>query len=153
MDQQTRIVKTPKKFARALFIKKGLKDRALFFVRAGKKSKIAAKEILYGLPGVFAMSLSAEGKEIRLIKEADEFRIMENSESSDILLKIRFHDLTVLRDIASQETTLQKAFAERRISFSGQTKYFTAIARVSAEGDKYDCSETEYFDLYGKGKE
>jgi len=140
-------------FIKRLIARGALSRRANFLVQASKHSAGAAKEILYGLPGVFAMSLVSEGKEVRLIKEADQLRLMKSSEKSAILLTIYFDDITALCELATGDVTMQKAFAEGRIRFSGSMKYFAAITRAASEGDKALFGEEKYAELYGKGKE
>lgn len=135
-----------------LIARSALSRRAAFLVQATKKSEAAAKEILYGLPGVFAMRLVSCGKEVRLIKEASELRIMKDSEKSDILLTIYFDDIPALCELSAGETTMQKAFAEGRIHFGGSLKYFATILRAASAGDSL-YGEEKYAELYGKGKE
>ena len=146
--ERTRICKAGliKKF----FVRHALKKRAKFLVRATERSEVAAKEVLYSLPGVFSMKLVAGGAEVRLIKEADQLRLMNSSEKSDVLLIIGFEDLAILGDLAAGDVTLQKAFAEGRATFSGKTKYFASVMRVNAEGDKALLGAGAYAELYGK---
>ena len=92
-----------------------LKRLVSHYLRGVQMSREAAQELLHGLPGVFSMTLSAGEASPRLIKEADTFRIMENSERCENLLTINFEDLTVLGEIVSRECTMQKALSERSI--------------------------------------
>ena len=140
-------------FTKRLIGRLALSRRAKLFVRATKKSDAAAKEVLYHLPGCFAMSLVHQGNEIRLIKEADQFRIMKNSEESDILLTIFFKDTVALCELGAGEVTMQKAFSEGRISFKGPLKCFSTIVRVSEKSDLALFGEDKHTELYGKGTE
>ena len=135
-----------------IFARHALRRCACFLVRATERCEAAAKEVLYDLPGVFAMSLVAAGEEVRLIKEADCFRIMKKAERSDVLLSIRFEDLAILGDLTARECTMQKALAERRLTCFGKIGYLATVMRVSAEGDKALLGEGAYEELYGKGE-
>lgn len=121
--------------------------------RAGGSAEAAADEILYGLPGVFAMSIEAPGAVLRLIKEAGTFRIMKKAEKSELLLRIRFEDLSVLGDVVGRECTMQRALSEGRLTFAGKTKYLAAVMRASAAGDKALLPNEDYYQLYGKKRE
>ena len=111
-------------------------------------SRDASQEILRGLPGVFSMTLQTKDAKLRLIKEADTFRIMKASERSDNLLTIQFEDATILGEIISGECTMQKALSERRMTFAGKTKYLAVFLRAGAQGDKEAISSEDYPDLY-----
>ena len=113
----------------------------------------AGDEILYGLPGVFSMELIASDARVRLIKEARALRVMKKAEKSAVLLRIKLEDLAVVSDITARECTLQKAFSEGRLTFSGKTKYLATVMRASAAGDKLLLTSDEYYELYGKKKE
>jgi len=116
-------------------------------------SEEASDEILYGLPGIFSMEISAAGARVRLIKEANTLRIMRSSEKSEPLLRLHLEDLAVLGDIVGRECTLQKALAEGRMTFAGKTTHLATIMRASAAGDKTVLPNEEYCELYGKKKE
>lgn len=130
-----------------------LKRLVSHYLRGVQMSREAALELLHGLPGVFSMTLSAGDSSLRLIKEADTFRIMENAERCENLLTINFEDLTVLGEIVSRESTMQKAFSERRLTFTGKTRYFTVFMRAGAAGDKATLPKEEYVELYGNETE
>ena len=138
---------------RAVVVTYALKRLANDLCLGVTASPEAGEEILYRLPGVFAMEISAAGESVRLIKEANTLRTMKKSETSDILLHIRLEDIAVLGDIVSRECTLQKAFAEGRLTFTGETKHFATVLRAGAAGDKAILPNEEYFELYGKKKE
>lgn len=133
-----------KRLIQSLAVKKLAKNLVL----ATKKSTAAAKDVLYTLPGVFSMKIVYGDKEVRLIKEADELRIMESSEISDILLTIEPADAGILADLYTHQTTLQHALAENRVHLFGKTKYAATIVRVSAEADKLTCSKKTLQNLY-----
>jgi len=115
--------------------------------------KEAGREVLYGLPGVFSMTITAGGQKVRLLKEADTFRRMKSSEISDNLLTICFNDVTALGDVVSHECTMHKALAEGRLSFTGKTSYLAVLLRASAAGDKTLLTPEEYEELYREGEE
>ena len=130
-----------------------LKRLVSHYLRGVQMSREAAQELLHGLPGVFSMTLSAGEASLRLIKEADTFRIMENAERCENLLTINFEDLTVLGEIVSRECTMQKALSERRLTFTGKTHYLTVFLRAGAAGDKAALPNEEYVELYGNKTE
>ena len=105
--------KTEKKTARQYIVKILAKQALKRFVKRYciglKLSRDAAQEILHGLPGVFSMTLQAGNASLRLIKEADTFRIMRKPEKSANLLTLQFEDLVVLDEIVSAKCTIQKA--------------------------------------------
>lgn len=126
-----------------LLSKIALKKLASNLVLASQKSKEAAKDVLYTLPGVFSMTLVYGTYQIRLIKEADEFRIMDSSEVSENLLTLEPIDAGILADLYTHRTTLQHALAENRVRLVGKTKYAATIVRVSAQADKLVCSKKQ----------
>ena len=130
-----------------------LRRMAKLFVRATQRSDAAKKAVLYGLPGVFSASITFEGNSMRLIKEADEFRIMKKSEKSEILLYIDFRDTESIAEVAARETNLNRVFAAGRMTFRGKTRYLAAMMRAFVEGDKATLSEEDYAELYGGEKE
>lgn len=109
----------------------------------------AGDRILYHLPGVFSFSIRFGEACVRLIKEANAFRIMENSEKSDVLLCLDIKDRAALSDLSSKRATLQSLLAEGRLGFVGKTKYAALIIGVAAEGDKTLPTKT-YQELYGE---
>jgi len=110
----------------------------------------AGDDILYRLPGVFTMSISYHGQTFRLIKEANEFRIMKPSEKSDVLLEITLTDGVALAELYLHISTWQKIYAEGRMTFAGKTKYLTLVMRVAAARDKGCLPPNKYEQLYGE---
>ena len=133
-------------------VRLGLLLRAKHLVRASKESAEAKREILYDLPGVFSMILRAGRAEIRLIKEADELRIMNRSEKSNPRLIITFNDYAALGDLVGRETTLPKLLSEKRVTYLGAPKYCNVILRVDHEGDKLNLSDEKFAEFYGENK-
>lgn len=133
MELETKEIKPKRSRLTDLLVFYWIRTRARAFVRATKKSKKAAKDLLYGVPGVFSLRLAAGRQSVRLIKEADEFRIMKKSEKCAKMLTISFADRAVLGEISSGEISLHRAFAEQRISVSGLTAEFAVMARIHAE--------------------
>ena len=105
-------------------------------VVATKKSQSAGDELLYRLPGVFSMTISYGGRRVRLIKEANTFRIMEKSEKSDILLAVEFADGAALCDVFQAKATWAKILSEGRLRLSGNVNYAAVFLRVAAESDR-----------------
>lgn len=135
---------------RRLWIRIALSRIAKALVRAAKESSVAGDDILYRLPGVFSFSIGYKGCIVRIIKEANEFRIMENAEKSVILLSATFEDAAALADLAARDATWHKVYAEGRITFAGKMKYASLLMRVAAEGDKFELNEDKYRYLYGE---
>ena len=131
-----------------LMSKIALKKLATNLVLATQKSKEAGKDVLYSLPGVFSMKLVYGEYEVRLIKEADELRLMDSSEISDILLTIEPVDAGILADLYTHNTTLQHALAENRVRILGKSKYAATILRVSTQADALVCSKKTLQKLY-----
>ena len=138
---------------RNLFASLLLRRLAGALCQATQRSERASDEILYALPGVFSMEITAPCARITLIKEAGRLRIQDRSEKSDVLLTLCFHDLASVGDVVGRECTFQKALAEGRMSFCGKTKHLNAIMRASAFGDGEILSAEEYRYLYGKDRE
>lgn len=134
------------------FVKFGLLLVAKHLVRATKESAETQREILYDLPGVFSMSLSVGNTAVRLIKEADELRIMKRSERSATLLEMVFTDYAALGDLVTREVTLSKLLSENRLRYAGAPKHFGVIARAIREGDKLALSDEKFAENYGKNK-
>ena len=135
---------------RRLWIRIALSRVAKALVRASKESVVAGDDILYHLPGVFSFSIQYGDSKLRLIKEANQFRIMENAEKSDILLSATIEDAAALGDLAARKATWHKVYAEGRVAFIGKMKYASLVMRVAAEGDKYELTEEARRDLYGE---
>ena len=138
---------------RNLFASLLLRRLAGALCQATQRSEKASDEILYALPGVFSMEITAPGARIILIKEAGRLRILDRSEKSEVLLTLCIHDLASVGDVVGRECTLQKALAEGRMSFGGKTGHLNAIMRASAFGDGEILSAEEYRYLYGKDRE
>ncbi|MBP5610573.1 MAG: hypothetical protein J6X72_04465 [Clostridia bacterium] len=137
----------------ALFAGIALRRLAGALCHAGEASQRAGDEILYGLPGVFTVELEAPNAKVRLIKEANVFRVLKKAETSDVSLRIRLEDLAVLGDIVAGECTLQRALAEGRLTYAGKTAHLAALIRAGAEGDRALLPNEEYRELYGKKRE
>ena len=99
------------------------------------KEPAAREEVMYSLSGVFAFSVKYRDVSVRLIKEGDVFRLMKNTEKSDILLTISLEDSATLKDVADGELNELRAFADGRLSYRGQSKAFNAIMRVVRAGE------------------
>ncbi len=152
MGLKTEKIEFKKTFKKKIKIRKALHRAANLFLIATKNTPEARRAILHELPGVYSMELFCEGESIRLIKEADEFRIMENSEKSELLTRICFLDKGVLMDFENGEISLGKAIAEGRLSFVGSVKYVAVLARVLHTKDKNTLREDVYSDLYEEQK-
>ncbi|MBP5405347.1 MAG: hypothetical protein J6Y74_05340 [Clostridia bacterium] len=126
-----------------------LRKWAEALVFATQHSDAAKAEVLYGLPGVFSMSLQAGGKSLRLIKEGDSFRILKSSEISDVLLSIRLEDRGAEEDIIEGRASLAKLFSEGRVTYRGSGKSFNCVMRIDCVSDKLRLSERKRKDLYG----
>ena len=135
---------------RKLFRQVALKRVAKALVVASESSVAAGDDILYRLPGVFSLMISYEGSSVRLIKEANAFRIMGPSEKSEVLLAVTIADSAALGDLMFRSATWQKVYAEGRATFAGKVKYATLLLRVAAEGDKATLSPEKYQALYGE---
>ena len=121
-------------------------------VRATKTNKEAAHALLYELPGVFCVVLRIGRISVRLLKEADQFRIMKKQERSEVSLTIHFEDRAALGEVCFGKVPLQKSFAEGRVRVTGYFSYFAVVARVNAEADRLALSEKAYADQYGRRK-
>ena len=133
-----------------LFRKIALNKIAKSLVRTTQASRTAGDEVLYRLPGVFSMRIEYKDSFVRLIKEANELRIMENSEKSEVLLSVTIADKAALGDLAFRSATWQKVYAEGRLTFGGKEKYASLLIRIAAEGDKLALDPGEYQNLYGE---
>ena len=127
-----------------------LRKLAKALVRASEKSECAGDEILYGLPGVFSMDLTYQDQSVRLIKEANAFRIMKPSEKSEVSLSAIVTDEAALADLKFKRATWQKVYSEGRVVFAGKIKYAALFMRVMAEGDKASLPAKKYQELYGE---
>lgn len=132
------------------FRRNALQKISKALVLASEQSSAVGDDILYGLPGVFSFCISYKGECVRLIKEANSFRIMKPSEKSEVLLSIEPLDDAALGDLCLGGATWHKLYAEGRVSFAGKIKYATVFMRVAAEGDRFRMSEKNYQDLYGE---
>ena len=119
-------------------------------VRASVESDTAGESVLYGFPGVFCLRISFRDVAVRLIKEANNFRIMESSEKSEVLLSIDILDDAALFDLSSASATWQKVYAEGRVRFAGKMKYAATFLRVAAAGDRVCLDPKKREDLYGE---
>ena len=135
---------------RALLRRLALKRIAKALVLASEKSAVVGDDILYRLPGVFALSVTYQETSVRLIKEANAFRIMKDAEKSVILLSVTITDQAALEELSEKRATWQKVYAEGRITFAGKEKYAALFLRAAAEGDKAILSEKQYRELYGE---
>ncbi len=127
-----------------------LKKIAGYLARASKTSEKVGDDVLYHLPGVFSLGVSYGGESVRLIKEANSFRIMKSSEKSDVSLIATVVDAAAIRDICTHKASWQKLYAEGRVTFAGKIKYATLFMRVMAEGDKAFLPAKKYQELYGE---
>jgi len=125
------------------FAERALRRVAKNLVRTTRTCTAAAKEVLYGLPGIFCMALCVRNHTVRLIKEADLFRIADEEEKATPLLTITFKDVAILKAVADRRTPISASVAEGRVSFRGQTRFFATLMRVSGEGDKRHPTERE----------
>ncbi len=135
---------------RGPFRRLALKRIAKALVLASEKSMVVGDDILYRLPGVFSLSINYQGASVRLIKEGNAFRIMENAENSVILLSVTITDTAALNDLSHKKATWQKLYAEGRIAFAGKEKFASLFLRAAAEGDKATLGERQYRELYGE---
>lgn len=126
-----------------------LRRKAKMIVKATERSAEAKNEVLYSLPGIFAMEL-CEGKyTVRLIKEGEALRIMESAEKSDILLTVVFSDIDAERGSLVGKVSLARLFAEGRVTYRGRGKYFNAFQRISYIADKTLLSRKKFEAMYG----
>ena len=150
MKLQTETQKSKPSFTKGIFVLYALKKLAKLFVRATKESKSAGTELLYKLPGVFSISIRYGDRKVRLIKEADEFRILGAKERARETLAMILTDPVILGELCAHEATWQKALAENRLVFKGKSAHLASIMRIAEESDKVACSQGEYESLYGK---
>jgi len=120
-------------------------------VRVTETSEDAQKDVMYSLPGIFALELCAGKNRIRLIKEGNALRIMKKTEKSDILTSIVFEDENVLSRVAANRATAATALSEGRVSYCGTSKHFSAIMRIFYVSDKLFLSDAKWSALYGDG--
>ena len=121
-------------------------------VKYTEKSENAKLELLYSLPGIFAMELRFLGAKVRIIKEGATFRIMDRSEKSRNLLTVTINDGSVLKKLTSGNLTACRAAAEGRLTFKGSTAFFCVFMRVCRFGDKELLSESRYAEAYDSEK-
>lgn len=146
-----------KKYGRSLFGRAFEKGELLKFARRvigyTQKSEGSKLELLFSLPGIYAMSLCYRGATVRLIKEGDVFRVMERSEKSEVLLSIRIETPTALRSLGEGKRSINECIAERSVTYKGSTEYFCVFTRVCNEGDKVSLSDARYKELYRADKQ
>ncbi len=133
-----------------LFARSALMKIAKTLARASENSENAGDDVLYRLPGVFSLSLVYRGEVVRLIKEANAFRIMKPSEKSEVSLSAIVTDEAALADLKFKRATWQKVYSEGRVVFAGKIKYAALFMRVMAEGDKASLPAKKYQELYGE---
>lgn len=133
-----------------LFARSALMKIAKTLARASENSENAGDDVLYRLPGVFSLSLVYRDEVVRLIKEANAFRIMKPSEKSEVSLSAIVTDEAALADLKFKRATWQKLYAEGRVVFAGKIKYAALFMRVMAEGDKASLPAKKYQELYGE---
>lgn len=121
-------------------------------IKCTQKSEGAKLEMLFSLPGIFAMEFRFLRAKIRLIKEGDAFRLMERSEKSRNLLTVTISDASALKKMISGKLTIHRAMAEGRLTFGGSTAFFCVITRICEEGDKILLSESSYKEAYRSEK-
>ena len=133
-----------------LFARSALMKIAKTLARASENSENAGDDVLYRLPGVFSLSLVYRGEVVRLIKEANAFRIMKPSEKSEVSLSAIVTDEAALADLKFKRATWQKVYSEGRVVFAGKIKYAALFMRVMAEGDKASLPAKKCQELYGE---
>ena len=122
-------------------------------IRCTEKSEGAKLELLFSLPGIYAMELCFGGAKIRLIKEGDVFRLMERSEKSSILLSVTVLDQDALKKLALGKCTVNQCAAQGRLIYRGSTRFFCVFTRICNEGDKALLSGGRYRSLYRTEKQ
>jgi len=122
-------------------------------IRYTEKSEGAKLELLFSLPGIYAMELCFGGKKIRLIKEGDVFRTMGRSEKSRILLSVTIEDQDALGKLAAGKCTVNQCAAQGRLTFRGSIRFFCVFTRICNEGDKVLLSSGRYGALYRTEKQ
>ena len=127
-----------------------LEEFARRVIRGTEQSEGAKLELLFSLPGIFAMELLYCGASVRLIKEGDVFRVMEKSEKSDVLLCVRVTDKAALADLYFHNATWQKVYAEGRLVFAGKVKYASLLMRIIAACEKDCLPPQKIHELYGE---
>jgi len=127
----------------------GLRSKAKDLVKATERSAEAKAEVLYSLPGIFAMELREGQYVVRLIKEGDTLRIMDPSERSDILLTVEFSDIAAERGSLVGKVSMPRLLAEGRITYRGRGKYFTCFQRIAYIADKTLLSRKKFQEMYG----
>ncbi|HCJ01722.1 MAG TPA: hypothetical protein DHV31_02400 [Clostridiales bacterium] len=136
MELETKTITKKRSLALQVLAYALLRKRARLLVRATKQSKAAGDALLCELPGVFCAELCFGKASVRLIKEADRFRIQKKSEKSANILKIIFKDRAAMAEVCLNKVPLQKTFCEGRIAEIGPFNRFAVFARINAEADK-----------------
>ena len=131
------------------YARMGLLRKAKAIVKATERSAEAKAEVLYSLPGIFAMEIREGKHSVRLIKEGDSLRIMESSEKSDILLVVEFADVAAERGSMLGKVPTARLLAEGRIVYRGRGKYFNCFQRISYIADKMLLSGKKFQAMYG----
>ena len=127
----------------------GLLRKAKAIVKATARSAEAKSEVLYSLPGIFAMELREGRNAVRLIKEGDALRIMKSSEKSDVLLVVEFSDIDAERGSMLGKVPTARLLAEGRIVYRGRGKYFNCFQRIAYIADKMLLSDSKFQAIYG----
>lgn len=126
-----------------------LRRKAKAIVKVTERSAEAKQEVLYSLPGIFAMELREGKYVVRLIKEGDCLRMMENTEISEILLTVTFSDIDAEKGSLVGKVSMGRLLAEGRITYKGRCKYFNAFQRISYIADKTLLSTKKFQAMYG----
>ena len=121
-------------------------------IKYTQKSEGAKLEMLFSLPGIFAMEFRFLRAKVRLIKEGDAFRVMERSEKSRNLLTVTITDASALKKMIAGKLTIHRALAEGRLTFAGSTAFFCVLTRICNEGDKVLLSDSRYQEAYRSEK-
>ena len=130
----------------------GLWRKAKAIVKATERSAEAKDEVLYRLPGIFAMQLREGEYVVRLIKEGETLRIMEPSEKSEVLLSVEFSDVAAERGSLVGKVSLARLLAEGRITYRGRGRYFNVFQRIAFIADKMTLSDKKFRAMYGTEK-
>ena len=125
-----------------------LKEFARRVIRGTEQSEGAKLELLFSLPGIFAMELLYRGASVRLIKEGDVFRVMEKSEKSAILLSVRIHDRDALKKLIAGKYSINLCVSQGRVSIAGATEFFCVFTRILNESDRVFLSSGKYREMY-----
>jgi len=147
MDIRTEIKKMP--VGNGIYARMAMERVASRLIKATEQSEEAKKEVLYSLPGIFAVEIRSGANSVRLIKEGDVFREMESSEKSDILLVVIFQDQGAETAYLSGAASLARLYAEGRLSSRGRGKYRNAFMRIARVADETVLSKKKLRAMYG----